>query len=159
MEKLMEKHDELLLSAKKSLNAADHLTYMTYPLVKDVKIVLTITQNLHSCVMDGMEAVLQFDRYYKRINPLTDNFENKFSVFKEKCASRYNFNIDDLELIQEIKTILNCHKESNMEFIRSNKVIMCSPTFKMKTFDIPSIKLYLARTKKFIAKVDMAIRC
>lgn len=158
MERTMERHDELVLSAKKSLNAADHLTYMTYPLVKDVKVILTITQNLYSSVMNGMEAILQFDRYYKRINPLTDNFDNRFSVFKEKCAPRYNFNVDDFELIEEIRTILKCHKESNMEFIRSDKLIMCSPSFKMKTFDIISIKQYLARTKKFISKVDIAIQ-
>lgn len=154
----MERHDEFIALAKKSLKSADHLAYMTYPLVKDLKIILLITENIYSAVMNGMEAILHYDRYYKRINLLPENFESRFETFKQKCAPRYNLDTDDIMLIEDIRNVLKHHKSSNMEFIRNDKLIICSPSFKMKTFDINSIKQYLVRTKKFISKVDIALQ-
>ncbi|MBU0929468.1 MAG: hypothetical protein KJ623_00145 [Nanoarchaeota archaeon] len=158
MESVVERHYELLNLAKKSLKTADHLTYMTYPLVKDIKIIVAITENIYSSVINAMESVLQYDRYYKRINPLAENFDSRFQVFKEKCAQRYNFDRDDLSLIDELRTIVAHRSNSTMEFIRNDKLIICSPNFKMKTFDINAIKQYLIKTKKFIAKVDAIVR-
>ena len=51
----MESVLNLVDRANKSLNTADHLTYMTYPLLKDVKLVITIIDNLYNayvCAMD-----------------------------------------------------------------------------------------------------------
>lgn len=153
----MENFAEHLATAKKSIKIADHLTYMTYPLVKDIKIIVSITEHIHNAAIQGMEAILQYDRYYKRINPLTDNLESRFQVFKQKCVPRYNFNGDDMVLIEDLMNLIKHHGDSTMEFVRSDKLIMCSPSFKTKTFDISTIKQYLAKTKRFISKVELAI--
>lgn len=158
METLVERHNELLNLAKKSIKTADHLTYMTYPLVKDLKIIIAITENIYSSIINAMEAVLQYDRYYKRINPLAENFDSRFQIFKEKCAPRYNFDRDDLSLIDELRTIVKHRTDSAMEFVRNDKLIICSPNFKMKTFNIDAIKQYLIKTKKFIAKADAVVK-
>lgn len=158
MEQAIEKHDENILLAKKALRTADHMTYMTYPLVRDLKIIVSITENIYLAVINAMESVLQYDRFYKRINPLAENFDSRFQVFKEKCAPRYEFDKDDLILIDELRNIIKHHTDSNMEFVRSDKLIICSPTFKMKTLDISAIKQYLVRTKKFIRKAELAIK-
>ncbi|MBS3155284.1 hypothetical protein J4404_02175 [Candidatus Woesearchaeota archaeon] len=158
MENAIEKHDEHILLAKKALKTADHMTYMTYPLVRDLKIIVSITENIYLAVINAMESVLQYDRFYKRINPLAENFDSRFHVFKEKCAPRYEFDRDDLTLIEELRNIIKHHTDSNMEFVRSDKLIICSPTFKMKTLDISAIKQYLVRTKKFIRKTELAIK-
>lgn len=158
MEQALEKYDEQIFLAKKAIKTADHLTYMTYPLVRDLKIIVSITQNIYLAVMSAMEAVLQYDRYYKRINPLAENFESRFQVFKEKCAPRYGFDRDDLMLVEELRTLIKQHKDSNMEFVRSDKLIICSPNFKMKTLDINAIKQYIIKTKKFIKNAEVALK-
>lgn len=158
MEQAIEKYDESILLAKKAIKIADHMTYMTYPLVRDLKIIVSITENIYLAVINAMESVLQYDRFYKRINPLAENFDSRFQVFKEKCAPRYEFDRDDLMLIEELRNIIKHHTDSNMEFVRSDKLIICSPTFKMKTLDISAIKQYLIRTKKFIRKAELAIK-
>jgi len=158
MEQAIEKHDEQIFLAKKAIKIADHLTYMTYPLVKDLKIIVSITENIYMAVANAMEAVLQYDRYYKRINPLAENFESRYQVFKEKCAPRYEFDRNDLSLVDELRALIKQHADSNMEFVRSDKLIICSPSFKMKTLDINAIKQYIIKTKKFVMKAEAALK-
>ena len=63
----MEPFELQLEEAKKALKTADHLAYITYPLVTDNKIMLLIAENLYTSVIKAIDAFLNYDRYYKRI--------------------------------------------------------------------------------------------
>ena len=154
----MEKVKELIIKANKSLKTADHLTYITYKLVNDPKLTIAILENINLTLVSAMEAVLHFDRLFKRIQPYPQNFDSKFQVFKESCVPRYNISTKHLILIQEIKSILEKHKESPMEFIRKDKFVIASSAYRLQTISINTIKKYLADTKGFMEEVKNIFR-
>jgi|TARA_Y100000310_G_scaffold186269_1_gene186401 hypothetical protein len=149
---------EVLINLIKEANRlyviADHLTYITYPTVKDNKLLIKILENLYGSLSKAMEAVLYYDRMYKRISPLAEGFMARLSVFKEKCAPRYDFDRDFIVLINDLRTITNYRKKSPMEFSRGDKFVICSDDYKLKTITQEKVKDYLARTKISIGTLN-----
>lgn len=150
----METFKRLVGEANKSLKTADHLTYVTFPLINDIKLMVTITENLNIALTKGMEAILHYDRLYKRIPAYADNFVAKFDMFKSRSAVRYNFPREDLLLINDVREIIEHRQKSPMEFIRRDKFVICSNNYRMKTITLDKVKEYINRAKGFMAKVN-----
>ncbi|MEW6062748.1 MAG: hypothetical protein AB1571_00025 [Nanoarchaeota archaeon] len=150
----MEKFQEHALLAKRAFQTADHLAYVTYPLLKEVKLIITITENLYIAAANLMDTVLEYDRLYKRIDPLVNDFEIRFDVFKNDCAKRHNINMEFAGLILELRNVINSHKKSPMEFTKGDKFIIASQNYQLKTLTIDSIKNYVSKVRDFSAKVD-----
>jgi hypothetical protein len=154
----MENHQ---LHQEKALNffkTADHLAYVTLPVVEDVKLMVTVLDNIHRSLVHGMNAVLEYERLYKRIMPLAENFDSRFDVFSSKIVGKYGFISDEMELIREIRKVLEDRKDASMEFTRSGKFVICNENYRMKTLSIEEIKKYLSRTKNFLLKVNRILK-
>ncbi|MDD5178058.1 MAG: hypothetical protein PHT54_02140 [Candidatus Nanoarchaeia archaeon] len=145
---------ELVRKSNELYNSADHLTYVTYPLVKDLKLIITILDNLHKSLELGMDAVLQYERLYKRIGPVPENFSARYELFKDNCVSKYGFNREHLLLMKDLREIIKNRKESPMEFIRKDKYVICSDDYGMKTITIDKVKNYIFQSKSFIIKLN-----
>lgn len=150
----MEKVIALMKDANKSLRTADHLAYMTYPLVKDIKLLAVVTENIHRALTKAMEALLTYERLYKRITLLPEDYASKFDIFKTRCASRYNIPRENLLLMDDIKRIIEHRKKSPIEFIRRDKFVICDRNYKMKIINYEKIKDYLKESKVFMSKIN-----
>ncbi len=151
----MEKFQEALLKANQKLKIADHMVFMTYPLVKDNKLLLAIIDNIFLSLSSAMSAVLYYERTFKRIPPYNEeNFESKFIAFKERCAKRLGFDDKHISLISNIRAIIMDHKKSPVEFSRNDKFVICSSTYRMRTITIDQIKRHVAETRSFIKKAE-----
>lgn len=151
----MEYFRALVQEMNRYFNTADHLLYVTYPLVKDNKIIITIVENLNHSLIKAIEAILYYDRLYKRISPYPENLSSKLDVFKTKCAPRYNFNREYIILIEDINEIVEEHRRSTIEFIKKDKFVICGNSYsKNKTIDINKLKNYVNGAKPFIQKVN-----
>lgn len=149
----MERVRKLRQQALKYFDTADHLAYVTYPLINDVKLLTTIAENLYYSLRSAMEALLYYDRLYKRIPPIVDNFETKIEVFK-KCMNRYNLDREALLLIRDLRAILKFREKSPMEFQRKDKYVICSPTYNMRSLTLTKIKNYISTAKPFIHQIN-----
>jgi len=153
----MEKYQELAKKAFSNFKTADHLTYMTLPLIKDNKLILTILDNINLSLQNGMNSVLEYERLYKRISPLPENFIMRFDKF-QLLSRRYEIEEEELNLIKGIKSVIDNHKDSPVEFSRPGKFVICSKDFRMRTISVEEIKRYLVLAKGFLRKVDRIIR-
>jgi len=149
----MEKFQELRDAANKKLKLADHILIMTYPLVKDPKLLISVIENLFLAFSYGIGSLLYYERLFKRIPPFSDNFASKFELFKYKCSNRYDIDDEYLKIIQEIKEIIIAHKKSPMEFSRKESFVICDDSYRMKTISAAMVKDYVEKAKLFIAKV------
>lgn len=145
-------------NAKKNLKAADHMTFMTYPLVKDSRILLAVMENLFLALTNSMGAILHYDRLFKRVPPFHNTFESKYRLFREKSVRRYNLNNDYLTLMEEVKDIIVQHKKSPVEFTRKNAFVICSDDYRIKTVTLEKIKDYISRTKRFVNDMETITR-
>ena len=135
---------EYLKDSIKSLQIADHMTYVTLPLVNEKRLLLKIFDEIYKSIINSINAILNYEYLYKRIQIYSDNNDN-FQTFVSKCAKRYNITHDQIKKIKEIIEINKKHKESSMEFVKKDKVVILSDSLKTQTLDIFVIKNYLLR--------------
>ena len=146
----MEQFQELKEAAKKKITIADHMLTQTYPLVKDVKLLIAVLENTFLALSYAMSSVLSYDKLFKKISVFPENFEARFHIFKEKCAPRYNIDNEYLSLIREIKDIIIAHKKSPVEFARNDRFVICSDNYRMKTVSVDQLKKIIQKSKMFV---------
>ena len=119
----MDKHIENMQKAVASMKIADHITYVTYPLMKEKRLLLKALEEIYNSILNLINAILQYDYIWKRIQLYKDPRIN-FDTFKNKCSRRYNISENELSQIIEILSVVESHKKSPMEFMRKEKVII-----------------------------------
>jgi hypothetical protein len=149
----MEKFLESLSSAKKKIGLADHLTYMTFPLVQEKRLLLKIIRELKQGVAECINAILQQEYLYKRISLKKDPQAN-LRVFLEKCAKRYNLTEREKSLILQLFEVFEEHTKSPMEFVKGNKIVILSENLGKKIITIEKIKEFLEVSKQLVKKAE-----
>jgi len=149
----MELFQEAMDKAKKNIQIADHMLSVTYPLVKDTKLLLAIIENIFLAYTNAMSAVLYQDRALKLIPLFKNNFESKFNIFRQRCVDRHKIDRTYIVEMQDLKELIVEHKKSPVEFVRRDRFVICSDTYKLKTINLETIKSYLNKAKLFIEEV------
>jgi hypothetical protein len=150
----MEKFRENLENAVKSLRIADHMTYVTFPLVNEKRLLIKIFDEICKSVINSINAILNYESLYKRIRLYPDN-EDNLQTFLEKCSKNYNLTNEQIKKIKEILMLNKKHKQSAMEFVKSEKVVIMSDNLQIQTLDITLIKRYLLTAKELVMKANI----
>jgi len=150
----MEKFQEARDKAKRNLQIADHMAYMTYRVVQDPKLLMAIMENIFLALTNAMSSLLYYERLFKRVPPFAENFEAKFALFKEKIAPRFNIDKQYLNLIRDVKEVIVEHRKSPVEFVRNDRFVICNSSYKMRTISIEQIKKYVAQSKLFVNMIN-----
>ncbi len=154
----MERVYALLEKANRSLKTADHLAYVTYPLLKDTKLVIAILENINNALMLSVDAMVEYDCMFRRITNAPIDFQSRLELFKTSSAPRYNIEREHVALITEINSIMETRKKGTMEFIKKDRLVVCGIDFRTKTIDYEKTKDYVNRSKKFMLKVNGILR-
>ena len=153
----MEEFQAARNKANEKLKLADHMLTQTFPLVKDPKILVAVLENLFLALTGGMASVLYYERTFKSIPPFVDNFENKFSLFTQKCVPKYNLDKKYIELVIEVKEAVLAHRKSPIEFARNDNFVICSDNYKLKAITIGQIKKQIDLTKTFLKETSLIV--
>ncbi|MFH1311022.1 MAG: hypothetical protein ABIH65_01300 [Nanoarchaeota archaeon] len=153
----MEKFLENIMEAEKSLQVADHMTYITFPLIKDKRLLLKILQEIKNAVAHCISSILQHDYIYKKIELYKDPKSN-FKVFTEKCAPAYNITKEEIGLVIELFDFIEKHKQSPFEFVKDDKVVILSNGLKPKTLTLDKTKEFLILGKNLVKKMRETFR-
>jgi len=151
---VMEKYEELRGYANKQIKVAEHMLTMTYPLVKDPKLLLAVIERVFASLNNAMSAVLHYEWTYKRIPSFPESFEARFDLFKARCARRYNLSPECVTMIQSVRDLINEHKRSPVEFTRKNKFVICSDDYRMRTVSVDQMKEFITKAKVFIGEIS-----
>jgi hypothetical protein len=150
----MEKHQVAKLRAERHMKIADHMLTQTYPLLKDPKLLLAVVENIFMAMRYSMEALLYFDRFYKRIPPFQENYESKFNMFRARLQQRYGILPEHVTTMQNVRELIMQHKNSPVEFTRGDRFVICSESFGMKTIDVTQIRKFIGSAKNFCNQVN-----
>ena len=155
----MENFEQQLEEAKKAIRTADHLAYITYPLIMDNKLMLLIAENLYTAIIKTIDSFLNYDKYYKRIPVAPENPDEKIMIFKTEICKRYNISPEVMLMIKDIKTISDTRKDSDMEFFRKKELVIITEEFsRVKTLNLKKVKDYINTTKLLVNKADAIIK-
>ncbi|MBU4242547.1 MAG: hypothetical protein KKA65_01155 [Nanoarchaeota archaeon] len=153
----MEKLKSLITEANGALHKADHLVYITYAQVQETKLLYTIAYNLYVALNKGMEAVLHYERLYKRIPLVKRDFEYELGLFKNRIGE-YNINRSCVLLLQDLKRLVETKQKGPIDFIRRDKFVICSEDYSMQVLNLQKVKNYLADVKIFMDRVNRTVR-
>ncbi|MBW2996497.1 hypothetical protein KY332_04320 [Candidatus Woesearchaeota archaeon] len=150
----MERFQEHRDKAKRNVKIADHMLLVTFPLVKDTKLLLAVIENIFLSYTNAVAAILHFERLYKKIPPFQDTFESKMNMFKERIVIKHGIDKSYLFEIQDIRDSIIQHRKSPVEFKRGDKFVICSENYRIKTISANDIRKYLDKAKVFIEVMD-----
>jgi len=153
----MEKFQVLRDAAKKKIMIADHMLTITFPLVKDPKLLLAILENVFLAQTNAMSSVLEYERLFKRVPPFHDTFDSKLNMFQYKIMPRFKIDPVYLKAMKDIRSVIVGHKQSPVEFARKDKFVICSNDYQMKTLNISDVKKYIVLTKKFVKEMEILV--
>ena len=153
-----ELHKDLLQQARKQIELADHMTYVTYPLVQEMKFLLSIMERITCAARLATQALLEFEYYYKRIDAYNKTFVSEISIYKNKVEARYRLDPKFFRLLQKLMDIQKFDKESAVRFKRGDKYILSTSEYNMSVLDLELVKKCSNRTKKFVGEVTRIIQ-
>lgn len=153
---MAERFTQSLDEALKALQIADHMTYITFPLVKEKRLMLKILSELNLAILSTINAILQYEYYYKRIQIYSDSREN-FNTFR-KIAGRYEITPEQLKKVIEIISLAEKHKRSPFEFVKNDKIVILSDRMQTDTISIDKIKSFLIEAKDILKKANLKIK-
>jgi hypothetical protein len=154
---MTEKYQENLGEAIKNLQIADHMTYITLPLVNDNRLLLKIFDNIYKSIIGCINAILNYEYLYKRIK-IYKNTEDNLQTFTHRCAKNYNLTNEQIRKIQQIITLNKQHKQSAMEFVKQNKIVILSDSLGTQTIDVQKIKEFLLLAKELLMHTKNKIK-
>ncbi len=149
----MERFQEARQKALANLKAADHILNVTYPLLKDTRLLLGVLDSIFLSVTNSMSAILRYELFFKEIPPFHDNFESKLTVFQQ-CAQKYSINTEYIKLMREIKDIIVLHRKSKIEFRKQDRFIICSDDYAVTTVTANQLKDYIKKAKELFMLMD-----
>jgi len=156
MIQINDKFIQSLQKANKILQTADHMTYVTYPLIKDKRLLFKILEQLNESTINIINAILEYEYLYKRIQ-LSGDKKINLEIFKQRCAERYGISPEQAEKIEQLLKLYQKHKESPFEFAKKEKIIIMSDNLHTETITIEKLKDHLINTKEILSKANSII--
>jgi len=153
-------HKEVLGSKEKAIqqyDAAFHLLNVTFPLVRDPKLLIGVINNIFSSLEYSMDTILEHERQLKLVPPYPENFQSKLNIFRYRSMKRNNVPNPIVNLMMELRELLDLHKRSPMEFQRGNRFVICSKDYRLKVISIKEIREYLNQNKEFLDIMERTI--
>ena len=132
------------------------MTYVTFPLVNEQRLLLKIFDEIYKSMRNCINAMLNYEYLYKRIHLYADNGEN-IRTFA-KCAKGYNLSNEQIKKILEILELNKKHKQSAMEFVKRDRIIILSDNLGTQILDIHRIKEHLILAKELLMQVNTKIK-
>lgn len=144
----MQKFNGYFNESVKSLQIADHMAYVTYPLVNEKKLLLKILDEIYKSIIYSINAVLNCNSLIKKTKLFKNSKENINEFFENHANNLLNKN--QINKIQELIEIHDKHKQSAIEFTKNNKIVIMSDNLGIDTLDIQKIKEFLLTAKELL---------
>lgn len=144
---------EYLKESARHLQIADHMTYITFPLVNEKKLIIKIFEEIYKSIKNSILSAIHYEFENKNII-LSNNEVENINNFIENLAKYYDINEKEISKIKEIIDLEKKHEESSMEFVRKEKIILMSESLNIRTLTIDDIKLYLTTSKNLFLKIS-----
>lgn len=151
---MQEKFIESMEKAKRYLQTADHLAFVTFPLMKENRLLLKVLEELGNALVFAINSVLQYEYIYKKIH-IYSNAKENFQTFRE-VAKRYGVGYDQMKKIEDILGLMEKHKKSPFEFVKDDKIVIMSHGFGTDILTIEKIKGFVIETKDVVRKINIS---
>jgi len=144
---------KLVADAEKSFQAADHLLYFVYPMLKDQKLIKKALEEIFNSARNLVNSILLFEHKKTNIRIYQDK-ESNIETFK-KISTKLDISKPELDTILEIFDFNEKHQKSPTEFVRNNQIIILLENQRYETITFEKLKSYANILKTVIQKFKL----
>ena len=148
----------MLDEARKKAQVADHMLTMTYPLVKDPKLLLAVLENVHKSMDYSIEEALTQARQKKEIPTYPNTAQGRFNAYQQHLARKNQTPKELLRTIQDVKETLEEHQQSPVEFRRKESFVICDESYKVRTLTEQTLKKHIKAAKELHTHIQEKTR-
>jgi len=143
----------VLEDVKRTLRIADHMIYITYPVLKENRLLVKVLEEVYSAVKRTIDLIMGYEYEHKRIKIYSDPKIN-MAIFEQKCAQRYNITSEEILSMKQIIDLFESHKSSPMEFSRQNKFVIMTDDLRTDSVTMLKLKAMLGTAKGIVRKAE-----
>jgi len=141
---------KLFEKAEKSFQAADHVTYIVYPLLKDTKLLKKSLEEVFISVTNLVNSILVFEQRNQRVKLSHDKNQNLESF--KTISKKMDISEPECSLLLEMVELNEKHQKSPSEFMRNEKILILLDNTKIETITLEKLKSYINILKSSIQK-------
>jgi len=142
--------------AIRMIKTVDHMVYVTYPILKENRLLIKMLEQINNAVFNIINAIMQHEYTYKRIRLYSD-LRTNMEIFEDKVAPRYEISKETMQGIRQVMQLIEKHKKSPMEFVRQNKFIIMSENLETENITLGKLKFFLTIAKELLKKAEMTM--
>ena len=136
---------------------AFHMLKVSYPMLKDHKILMGILLNLLESTEYAVDAILEYERKLKLIPAYPENFNGKLNFFQLKSVKRNNLSPQIINTMLKMKELVELQKESPIEFSRGNRYVLSKKDYQLHSISIPELEDFANQTKQLLSNMQEII--
>lgn len=124
---------------------------VSYPLLNDPKILVSVANNLLLSVDYALSSVLEHERLFKKISNIPESTEGKYLLVKQRSLK--GFEDKDYDVIKELSEIVSSQKASPVGFPRQDKYVIASDTYELRTLTPKDLGVCLVKVRGIVEKL------
>src|SRR3989344_5935521 len=140
-----------LKESARHLQIADHMIYVTLPIVHEKRLLLKVLEEIYKSVLNSLYSLLSYEQALGRIG---GSDEGGDVIERLLILAKKDLSGEHIKKIKEIVVLHQKHTQSAMEFIRREKVVIMSERLSVEGFDLRRIKEYLLVAKELFLTVS-----
>ena len=132
--------------ARKQYEMAHHLLNVTFPSIQDPKIFIGVLHSIHDSLENSAKAFLK-----------SHKVPNYNIQLLRQCIKEQGISQKYVNLMNDLRKIVELHKRSPIEFRRRGAFILCSKEYEIKTITLHDLSEHLNTAGKFISIIEEGI--
>lgn len=140
--------------AKWKIEAAYHMLTVTYPLIKDPKLLLAVMDSLATGFELGFSSLVYFERFKRTIPAFSDNTSGALMAYKMYVQKKLQLSPKYIKVYTRILEIKKEHKNSPVEFSRDNSFIICDDKYGITKVTPDSLREWIEIGRSLIADIE-----
>lgn len=144
-----------LKKAEENLKKIDNLIVLAQ-VSKNKKLMLMALEEIEKTIKNCISSILHYEYLIKRAK-LSKNPSDNFKTFEQKSSKNY-ITKQELDLIKEILNLTKDHKQSSMEFLKGEEIIIMSEHQDIKKLSMQKLTNFLSITKIILDKIKDKVK-
>ncbi|MGV8151305.1 MAG: hypothetical protein ACP5NV_06280 [Candidatus Woesearchaeota archaeon] len=137
--------------AENKLKIADHLLSTTFAVIKDPKLLISVIDSLYQAMDYAIDSVVEFEKNFKSLE--YHGWDSKMDIFRRKIVTKYGLDPKIVDFTIDLKSTLEGHRKSGMEFTKKEKFVISDNDYNLKTLTYEDVKKKYVQAKLYVAQI------
>ena len=145
-----------LQKAEENIKKVERLIVLSQ-VSRNKNLMLITLEELEKAIRNCISSILHYDYELKRVKLYKDSKLN-FREFEVKSSKNFSISQREMEIIKEILNAFKEHKESPMEFMKKEEIIIMSDNQRITRISMERLTTFLTIVKNLLEKVKFKIK-